>query len=127
MSGAAERAAASYRRQAEVDAEPMTEDEALGELLRRSAALRRKLLKRVIASGLLGGFGLLYLYGTLATQIYGRVAGAFFCVGAIVTFAAARRVADLVARRAESRWIDELSARHGLDVKALRGVMGMLG
>jgi hypothetical protein len=120
-------AGASYRASARAGPDPVTEADAIAELIRWTTAFRRRLLLLTLAVSLGGGAAGTALYLGTATEIYGRVAGAFFAVGGIVTFAIVHRICGAIARVRESRWIAELSGRHRLEPGALAEAMAMFG
>lgn len=107
--------ARSYRGLARSGPDPVTEADAIVELMQRSHALRRRLLMITIAASMAGGVIGLALYVGLALRVYGRVAGFFYAGGAIVTFLAMQRVSNAIARAQEARWSAELARLHHLD------------
>lgn len=115
----------SYRSLLRLGPDPVTEADAIVELMGRTTALRRKLLSLTIAASFGGGIGALALYVTAATQIDGRVCGGCFAVGAMLTFIVVRRVSDLVACRWQARWIADSAARHALDEGPLAEALAM--
>jgi hypothetical protein len=117
--------AASYRDSSRAGPDPTTEADAIVELCHRTTALRRRLLMLTLAASLAGGVAGVALYVALATEVYGRVAGAFFAVGGMLTFTTLHRLSAVVARRREALWIAELSSRYALDPAALVEAMGM--
>jgi hypothetical protein len=116
---------ASYRSIVRLGPDPVTEADVITELMLLTTALRRKLLMVTIAASFGGGFGVLALYVSAATEIYGRVCGGAFAVGAIATFALGHRVSGLLARRWEARWIAEFAGRHALAPGPLVEALGM--
>ncbi len=119
------RTAPSYRTSTDQGPDPVTEAQAITELIQRTTALRSRLLRGTIAASIAGGFGGLALYAALATRFYGRVAGAFFAAGAILTFAAVRRAAHAFARAREAAWQAELVKRHRLSPEPLAEALAM--
>ncbi len=112
-------AARSYRSMVRSGPDPVTEADAIVELMQRSHALRRKLLMVSIAASMVGGvLGVLVYLGT-ALRVYGRVAGFFYAGGAVLTFLAMQRVSGALARAQEVRWSAELARRHDLDERPL--------
>ena len=119
--------AASYRDSSRTDPDPTTEADVIAELFRRTTALRRRLLMLTLAASLGGGAAGVALYVGLATEVYGRVAGAFFAAGGMLAFTALHRLSGVVARTREARWIAALSGRYALDPSALVEAMKMFG
>lgn len=115
----------SYRMKPDLGPDPVTEADAITELIHRTTRLRRRLLALTIAVAILGGTGGVMLYALLATRIYGRVGGAFFAAGAILTFAVVRRLCGLVARAREAAWVTDLAGRHALRAEALADALAM--
>lgn len=120
-----EEAAATYRRTPALGPDPATEAEAITELIHRTTAFRRVLLKMTLAASIGGGFAGIALYVGVATQVYGRVGGACFATGSILTFAVLHRVSGWIAARRESRWIAELAGKYRLEAEALTEAMEM--
>jgi hypothetical protein len=116
---------ATYRTKPDLGPEPLTEADAITDLIRRTTALRRRLLVVTLAASILGGMGGGALYTATATRIYGPVGGAFFAAGAILTFALVGRLSDLVARAREAVWIADLARRHQLRPDVLTEALGM--
>ena len=115
-----------YRNLERTGPDPVTEADAIVELMARSAAFRRRLLVLSLACSLLGGVAGAYLYVALATTIYGRVTGAAFAVGGLLSFTVLHRLSGALARSRERRWIAELSGRHQLDTEPLAEAAAML-
>jgi hypothetical protein len=115
----------SYRAAERLEPDPVTEVDVIVELMHRSTALCRRLLILTLGAAIAGGAAGVALYGSLATQVYGRVGGAFFAAFAIVTFMVVRRLCDAIAQGRERRWIAELAARHRLDPGPLAEAMGL--
>ena len=118
-------ASASYRSLQRLGPDPLTEADAITELILLTHALRRRLLMLTIAASFGGGIGAVVLYTSTATTIYGRVCGALFAAGAILTFALGHRVSGLVARRREAGWIAERAKRLKLDPGPLAEALAM--
>jgi hypothetical protein len=97
----------------------------IAELIRRTTAYRRTLVKLTLAASLGGGFGTLGLCAALASYMPGKVARGLFAAGALFTFAASRRIAGVVAAQREARWIAELAPRLGLEPQKLTDAMAM--
>jgi hypothetical protein len=116
---------ATYRSSSRVGADPTTETEVIAELIRRTTAFRRVLLKLTLAAAILGGFGAFGLTAIMTERLPGRVAGALFAAGALLTFAAGHRLSHAIAAQREARWIAELAPRLGLEPQALNEAMGM--
>ena len=116
----------AYRSSQRDGPDPTTEMDAAAELLRRSTALRRRLLATSIAASLLAGAGAAGLYVAAAEEVYGRVLGAIFAVGGIAAFAVLHRVSRAVARGMEARWANELARRLNISAEALRESLRML-
>ena len=115
----------SYRSLVRLGPDPVTEADAIVELMLLTTALRRKLLALTIAASFGGGLATVALYVSAATRIYGRVCGGCFAVGAMVTFALLHRVSGLVARRWEARWISAIASRHALSEAPLAEALAM--
>ena len=116
---------ASYRTSQRSGPDPVTEADAIVELIHRTTAFRRKMLAVTLGASLLGGVLGMSFYTSTATEVYGRVAGISFAVGAILSFAVVRRVSDLLARQREARWISELVEQHALEAGPLAEVLTM--
>jgi hypothetical protein len=119
--------AASYRDSSRTDPDPTTEADVIADLFRRTTALRRRLLMLTLAGSLGGGAAGVALYVSLAAEVYGRVAGAFFAAGGMLAFTLMHRLSGVAARSREARWIAELSGRYALDPAALVEAMKMFG
>jgi hypothetical protein len=118
--------AASYRSLLRSGPDPVTEADAIVELIRRSVALRRRLLVLTIGGSILGGAGGVALYLAMATTIYGRAAGGVFAFVAVLVFTALHRLSGALARAREARWIAELSRQLDLDAEPLAEAAAML-
>lgn len=116
---AIEREASSYRTMARSGPDPVTESDAIVELMQRSHALRRKLLMLTIAASMFGGVAGVLLYLGTALRVYGRVAGFFYAAGAILTFMAMHRLSNVIARAREAQWSAELARKYELDPRPL--------
>jgi hypothetical protein len=115
----------SYR-SAQSGPDPVTEADAIVELMMRSTALRRRLLMLTLGASILGGGGGVVLYVSLAMELYGRAAGALFAAAAVLSFTALHRLSGLVARGREAAWIAELCQQHRLDPQPLAEAAAML-
>lgn len=115
----------SYRTLGRSGPDPVTEADAIIELMQRSHALRRRLLMLSLAASMAGGVVGLLLYLGTALRVYGKVAGFFYAAGAILTFMLMQRVSGAIARAHEIRWSAELARRHALDERPLLEAVAM--
>lgn len=117
---------AAYRQSQREGPDATIEADAIFSLMSRSTALRKRLLVVALAGSVLGGCGLVALYLQTAAAAYGRVTGAAFAVGGLITFVILRGVSRFIARRFEAHWARQLARRHDLSAGTLRESLRVL-
>jgi hypothetical protein len=96
------------------------------ELVRRTIALRKKLLALSLLAGFLGCFGSAAIYYELAAVQYAKGAAGAFWVGGVIVFGATYATTRGVMRATQRVWVRELARTARVSEERLEEALTMI-
>jgi hypothetical protein len=130
----AARAADPDRARVDIGPDRVTEADSIADLIRRAAALRRRLLAVTVGASVLAGLAGIAVFMPVPDMVRSPYlaaqlaipSGATFVEGAILAFVPARGLCEVVARALEAVWISKIARRHALRHAPLAEALAML-